>query len=282
MNPDMPVSKEREIADFKAVVDAEPAVESVDKYLWGYMYGLAKEYMIPYLEAKGVAIRGASIIEIGCAEGGNLCAMAEHGAADLAGTDIAVERLDSARQIASLLGLTINYSSHDIIYQEPHPEWIGRFDVAFLRDVIEHLDDATIALRNIKRVLKPGGVLYVTFPPYYSPFGGHQHLLGNWVGKIPYMHLLPGPIFRSMVKTSTIERNKVEVGRLHGIRMSTNKFRRAANAAGYQISDEKLYFIRPVFKMKFGLRPISADIIRPFPGIRDVVALEAGYILKNI
>ena len=93
----------------------------------------------------------------------------------------------------------------------------------------------------------------------------------------------PGtPIFRSMVATSTIERNKVEVERLHRIRMSTNKFRKAARAAGYQITDEKLYFIRPVFKMKFGLHPISADIVRPFPGIRDVVALEAGYILKNI
>lgn len=282
MKADMPLSKEHEITNFKAAVDAEPTIEPIDKYLWGYMYGLAKEYMIPYLESKGVAIRGASIIEIGCAEGGNLCAMAEHGARDLAGTDIATERLESAAHIASLLGLSISYSSHDIIGDDPMPEWVGRFDVAFLRDVIEHLDDATAALRNIKKVLKPGGVLYVTFPPFYSPFGGHQHLLGNWVGKIPYMQLLPGPIFRSMVSTSTIERNKVEVERLHRIRMSTNKFRRAARDAGYEITDEKLYFIRPVFKMKFGLRPISADIVRPLPGIRDLVALEAGYILKNI
>jgi SAM-dependent methyltransferase len=278
----MPVSKEHAVGNFKATVDAEPSIDARDKYLWGYMYSLATEYMIPYLEAKGIPIRGASVIEIGCAEGGNLCAMAEHGAVDLAGTDIATERLASAEHIASLLGLSITFSSHDIIYQEPQPEWLGRFDVAFLRDVIEHLDDATIALRNIKRVLKPGGVLYVTFPPYYSPFGGHQHLLGNWVGRIPYMHLLPGPIFRSMVATSTVERNKVEVERLHGIRMSTNKFRRAARDAGYQMTDEKLYFIRPVFKMKFGLHPISANFMRPIPGIRDVVALEAGYILKNI
>src|SRR3954469_17047654 len=115
----MAVSKEHVAANFKALVDAEPSIDSVDKYLWGYMYGLAKEYMIPYLEAKGIAIRGASIIEIGCAEGGNLCAMAEHGAVDLAGTDIATERLESAAHIASLLGLDITYSSHDIIYQEP-------------------------------------------------------------------------------------------------------------------------------------------------------------------
>lgn len=278
----MSVREQVNAMSFKATVDASPSIEPIDKYLWGYMYGLAREFMIPYLESKGVAIRGASVIEIGCAEGGNLCAMAEHGARELVGTDIATERLESADNIARTLGLTITYSSHDIINQEPEGEWRGRFDVAFLRDVIEHLDDATIALRNIRQVLKPGGALYVTFPPYYSAFGGHQHLLGNWVGKIPFMHLLPAPIFRSMVATSTIERNKVEVERLHRIRMTTNKLSRAARAAGFTIADEKLYFIRPVFKMKFGLHPISADIMKPIPGLRDLLALEAGYILKNV
>ncbi len=267
---------------YKEIVDASPDLESIDKYLWGYMYGLAREYMIPYLESKGVRIKGASVIEIGCAEGGNLCAMAEHGATELFGTDIATERLESADAIARRLGLTIDYSSHDIITQAPQQEWRGRFDVAFLRDVIEHLDDATIALRNIRQVLKPGGALYVTFPPYYSAFGGHQHLLGNWAGRIPFMHLLPSPIFRSMVATSTVDRNKVEVQRLHRIRMTTNKLHRAARDAGFTIADEKLYFIRPVFKMKFGLRPIGAGIVKPFPGIRDLLALEAGYILKNV
>ncbi len=266
---------------YKEIVDASTVVEPIDKYLWGYMYGLSTQYMIPYLESKGVAIKGASVIEIGCAEGGNLCAMAEHGARELFGTDIATERLESADAIATLLGLDIHYSSHDIINQAPQPEWQGRFDVAFLRDVIEHLDDATIALRNIRKVLKPGGALYVTFPPYYSAFGAHQHLLGNWTAKIPFMHLLPPPIFRSMVASSPIERNKVEVGRISRIRMTTGKLNRAAREAGFTVADEKLYFIRPVFKMKFGLNPISANVMKPFPGVRDLLAMEAGYILKN-
>lgn len=267
---------------YKEIVDNDPSIERIDAYLWGYMYALASEFVIPYLESKGTPIRGASVIEIGCAEGGNLCAMAEHGARELVGTDIAEERLESAANIASKLGLDITFSSHDIIGEEPKPEWRNRFDVALLRDVIEHLDDATIALRNIRRVLKPGGVLYVTFPPYHSPFGGHQHLLGNWVGKLPYMHLLPSAVFKAMVSTSEIERNKVEVQRLHRIRMTTSKLRKAARDAGYTIADEKLYLIRPVFKMKFGLHPIGADILKPFPGIRDAIAMEAGYILKNV
>lgn len=269
-------------AGFKEIVDNDPTIEPVDKYLWGYMYGLAREYMIPYLESKGVAIRGASVIEIGCAEGGNLCAMYEHGAGELVGTDIAEVRLESAAKIAGKLGVPVTYSSHDIIGEEPYREWMNHFDVAFLRDVIEHLDDATLALRNISRVLKPGGALYVTFPPYYSPFGGHQQLLKNWVSKIPFIHYLPNPFFKAVVSTSHMEQDIVEVQRLHRIRMTTGKFRKAARAAGFTMADEKLYFIRPVFKMKFGLTPISADIVKPIPILRDVFALEAGYILKKV
>jgi len=255
-------------------------LDANDTYYWGYMYGLSQEYIISYLESKGIAIAGASVIEIGCAEGGNLCAMAEHGAKDLVGTDIALERLKTAKEVAEFLGIDITYSSHDVIYDEPLPEWIGRFDLAMLRDVIEHLDDAEVALRNIRRVLKPGGALYVTFPPYYSPFGGHQQTLVNWSSKIPFMHLLPEPVFEKMIASGR-EADKVEVRRLRRIRMTTQKFRRAARAAGYSVADEKLYFIRPVFKMKFGLNPISANIIKPLPVVRDVVALEAGYILRN-
>lgn len=249
-------------------------------YYWGYMYDLSQDYMIDYLERKGAIIKGGSIVEIGSAEGGNLCAMAEHGAAELVGTDIAEVRLDSARQIADLLGLDITYSSNDIIYEKQPTEWVEHFDLALLRDVIEHLDDAETALRNIKGLLKPGGMLYVTFPPWYSPFGAHQQLLLNSASKIPYVHFLPNGLFERVISSGRAN-DVVEVRRLRKIRMTTSKFRLAARRAGYTLVDEKLFFIRPVFRSKFGLPPIGANILKPFPGLRDLLALEAGYILKK-
>lgn len=266
--------------DVRSTVQNSTELDEPSKYYWNYMYGLAREFIIPYLESKGVAIRGGRIIEIGSAEGGNLNAMGEHGAAELVGTDINEPRLVDARKIAKMLDQEIVYSSHDIIFQPPAPEWAGHFDLALLRDVIEHLDETETALANIRRVLKPGGYLYVTFPPYYSPFGGHQQTLASWSSWIPFFHLLPKPIFEAMIASGR-PADKVEVRRLRKIRMTTDKFRRAATAAGYSIVDEKFYLIRPVYKMKFGLNPISADFLRPIKGLRDVVALEAGYLLKS-
>lgn len=250
-------------------------------YYWGYMYDLSRDYVIDYLESKDVAIRGASIIEIGSAEGGNLCAMAERGAAELIGTDIAEVRLESARRIAEVLKLEIPYSSNDIIYQAQPPEWKDHFDLALLRDVIEHLDDAETALRNIRKLLKPGGYLYVTFPPWYSPFGGHQQLLMNRPGKLPFLHYLPKPLFTKAIASGRPD-DVVEVQRLRQIRMTTTKFRRAARAAGFDIRDERLFLLRPVFKSKFGLPAVGANFLKPIPVLRDVLALEAGYILKKV
>ncbi|MEJ7928439.1 class I SAM-dependent methyltransferase [Ramlibacter sp. AN1015] len=44
--------------------------------------------------------------------------------------------------------------------------WDGRWDVAFLLDVIEHLPDDLCALQQARRALRPGGLLLVTVPAF--------------------------------------------------------------------------------------------------------------------
>jgi SAM-dependent methyltransferase len=57
------------------------------------------------------------------------------------------------------------------------------FDLVFCASLIEHVPDPAALLREIRRVLAPGGHVYLSFPPFYSPVGGHQfkpyHLLGE-------------------------------------------------------------------------------------------------------
>ena len=50
------------------------------------------------------------------------------------------------------------------------------FDLAVSLDVIEHLDDDLAALRELRRVVAPGGALLVTVPAYQWLWSGHDEI----------------------------------------------------------------------------------------------------------
>lgn len=50
----------------------------------------------------------------------------------------------------------------------------GAFDVITMLDVLEHLDDETAALRDLRRALRPGGALLLTVPAYPSLWSQHD------------------------------------------------------------------------------------------------------------
>ena len=47
-------------------------------------------------------------------------------------------------------------------------QWTGRWDVAFLLDVLEHIPQDAEALRQIRRAMRPGGLLFVATPALQS------------------------------------------------------------------------------------------------------------------
>jgi 2-polyprenyl-3-methyl-5-hydroxy-6-metoxy-1,4-benzoquinol methylase len=252
------------------------------KYYWGYQYRLAKEVLVPFLKRENVFKVGDRVAEIGCAEGGVLMAFADAGAREVLGTDIDAQRLEAGRHIAERLHISLVLSLHNVLDEIVYPEWQHSFDILILRDVIEHLDNTERALKNIQQLLKPGGFVFVEFPPYYSPFGGHQHLLQNLLGKIPYTHLLPKPLFLYMTARSKYEINRDEVRRLATIRLMPKSFKAAAAAAGFTIRREQYYLLRPVFKIKFGLPTIALTLFKWIPGVKEILSLEANYILQSV
>jgi SAM-dependent methyltransferase len=260
---------------------ANTSISAHDKHYWGYQYRLGVETLVPYLTRIGAFAAGRSVAEIGCAEAGVLLAFMEAGATNALGTDLATNRLQSGHKIADGLGLHPTLSTHDVLFDEPLPEWRNAYDLVILRDVIEHLDDAELALANIQKLLKPGGSVFVEFPPYNSPFGGHQHLLRNVWGNIPYVHLLPQPLFDRMTASGWHSLDIDEVRRLHRIRLSPRKFLAAAASAGYSVVREQYYLLRPVFKMKFGLPTIPLTSLKFLPGVKEVLSLEANYVLRS-
>lgn len=58
----------------------------------------------------------------------------------------------------------------------------GAVDVCFSSNVLEHVRDPAAMLAEMVRVTRPGGVIYLAFTNWYSPWGGHElspwHYLG--------------------------------------------------------------------------------------------------------
>ena len=244
-------------------------------------YRLAVHTLIPWLEQHGLLQPRAAVCEIGCAEGGVLAAFAERGASLTLGTDIQGALLSQISDpLWQSLGLPMEFTQHDVIYEDIPVEWRGRFSIVLLRDVIEHLDDPTIALKNIARLLTPGGVVVVTFPPYTSPFGGHQQLMGTKAGASPFLHMLPWSIFSNFVRKGNPV-NQEELERLHVIRCTALGVIKAAKDAGLLVLGERYFALRPVFRWKYQ-RPIPSlevTAIRSLPFVRSL-AMEAAFIFQ--
>jgi SAM-dependent methyltransferase len=115
---------------------------------------------------------GAPIIEVGCGDATFT--------ADLAGYSSSVTAIDiSANQIAEnarrLPGIT--FLQHDVAERFPFPD--ATFEVAWCSEVLEHLFDPAFALREMHRILKPGGRLLVTVP-YHGLLKNVLIALFNW------------------------------------------------------------------------------------------------------
>lgn len=56
-------------------------------------------------------------------------------------------------------------------------------DICYSSNVLEHVAEPAAMLAEMVRVTKPGGIIFVSFTPWFSPWGGHEtapwHFLGG-------------------------------------------------------------------------------------------------------
>jgi SAM-dependent methyltransferase len=102
-------------------------------------------------------VRDATILEVGCGDGAFTKSLAEYSsqvtAIDLSSHQVA----QNARAYPE-----IQFLQHDVA--QPLPFEDGSYDVIWCSEVLEHLFDPGFALREMHRVLVPGGRLLVTVP----------------------------------------------------------------------------------------------------------------------
>jgi len=99
---------------------------------------------------------GRTVLEVGCGAGGMLGPLQRYG--QVAGLDIDHEYVSycKARGFARVLC----GSGYELPFAD------ASFDLVCLFDTIEHIPDDELALREVRRVLKPGGSVFVSVPAY--------------------------------------------------------------------------------------------------------------------
>jgi SAM-dependent methyltransferase len=161
-----------------------------------YDYALFEYYrsakVIRFLEQAGVRI-GGRVLDAGCGGGGMPLSLAEE-AESVVGIDLAPRFHDAGHRLAAEHGLRNLHFARADGQALPFPD--AAFDMVLSHAVIEHVADAPQYLRELARVLKPGGFMYLSTAPYLSFAGAH---LPRLVIPVP-LHLLLGrrlsfPIF---------------------------------------------------------------------------------------
>jgi SAM-dependent methyltransferase len=167
----------------------------------------------------------------------------------------------------------------DIYKVDADKDLSGLFDIIILKDVIEHIHDQAKLIGWMKHFLKPGGIVFFGFPPWYMPFGGHQQMCRSRISKLPYIHLLPRSIYRWI-----LNRKKEPVEAMMEIRdtgISIERFEKICRKEGYDFLHVRHYLLNPIYEWKFGWKPRKQfSLIRAIPFVRNFYTTCVYYIIQ--
>lgn len=182
-----------------------------------------------YADALG-GLAGKRVLDFGCGWGGESAWLAER-AEHVVGCDINDEALEHAQAFKQEMAIdNLEFVRCD---DETVPIESESIDAVFSTNVFEHVMRPTEMLREIRRVLKPGGSFVSSFGPlFYSPLGYHL----SWASQVPYAHLVfgLGPVIevrntrRDPIRPKTWEQTGLN-------RITVRRFKQAVQASGLEI-----------------------------------------------
>ncbi len=234
-----------------------------------------KNYILPYLQKYIPDFYKCSVLEVGCAEGGLMDVLMEIGI-HVVGVEISKERADTAKlkndRLKIYVGDITDYSLPTKIEE--------KFDVIIMREVIEHVHDKYTAFDNLDAMLKDNGYLFISFPPKYSPFAGHQQIAKSFLKIIPYLHLLPKKLLKGLASILSEKYDYVDEIKLHySTGMSINGFEYLCAYKNFQPVKKELFLFRPIYSLRFGLPRLKLPGI---PIIRECITFGYETLLKKV
>jgi SAM-dependent methyltransferase len=274
----------REISEDLIKAHADRRFRSEYDYALFEYYRSAK--VIRFLDRAGVDL-GGRVLDAGCGGGGMPLSLAEH-AREVVGIDPFNRFGDAGVRLARERGLTsLHFALADGMAL---PFDAGTFDLVLSHAVIEHVADAPLYLRECRRVLAPGGRIYLSTAPYLSFAGAHLPRL-----KVPVpLHLIVGRAvafrtFRLLARHApwTLREPAHENSFIRDARLGIDKhddllekvrvtrLRGQIAGAGLAVLREELHVTATVRRMP----PPLARWIRNSPLTQDVLISNIEYVL---
>jgi SAM-dependent methyltransferase len=129
-------------------------------------------------------IDGKKVLDVGSGLGGKAAYYADTGAHNVTAIDLRPYSAQAAlawahrKQQRSIINPIVGNAATMPFYNDS-------FDVVVSINVFEHIELLHHTLNECKRVLRPDGLIFLYFPPFYSPWGAH---LEGWID-FPWPHL---------------------------------------------------------------------------------------------
>lgn len=245
----------------------------------------AAEYVIPFIRQYTEIKANDHVLEVGCAEGGVLQAFLDLGCTGV-GVELLPQRLELARGYleASIREGRVALMAKNVYDVVPERDFKQLFDLIVLKDVIEHIPDQARLLQQLGTFLKPGGHIFLGFPPWQMPFGGHQQICKHrLLSKFPYYHLLPATVYKKILEAGGEAPHVVkELLEIKDTGLSIGQFERMARQTNFNILGKQLYLINPIYRYKFNLNPRKQiEILGNVPYLRNFVTTCAYYLIKK-
>jgi SAM-dependent methyltransferase len=240
-----------------------------------YEYQIGVDSTLPLLHRWGIDVQAGWVIDLGCGSGGLAVAFAESGASCV-GIDLRPERIQEGREMAARHGVSVDFRIGDVLN-------LGRaencYDLVVLSETVEHLGTTgrvTKLLAWSRQHLSASGSVYVTFPPWYSPFAGHQ---AGWhrIRHIPWYHLLPDSVKRLLAPSQATYYLKFMEELNH---LTIQTFERCVQDAGLRMVRRELYFLRPEYHFRYGVPQLRTSLLGMVPFLREVTTSGAYYLLR--
>lgn len=254
------------------------------KAKWQQQYLTAKNHILPFIESYLTLTASATILEIGCGEGGVLKAFSETGFT-CHGIDIAASRIENAKTIfdEEVKSGAVTFYTGDVhepgIIDHLHDE----IDLLILKDAIEHIPDQKKLLTQLHRFVKSSGCVFLAFPPWFNPFGGHQQLARSFLRFVPWIHLFPKGVYRRILKICGETENQIKVlMEIYDTRLSTNKLESLLKKTKWQILKRQFYLFNPIYEYKFGIKGRRQfGLIANIPILRDFFSTGVYYLFHR-